>query len=95
MDYPYQTWGHIFENQIYDYSRWILKLLMIMGDKEILLTSLENNFESLNLYLGRPFDTISFKLGLKELEKTFVKIYRNKNKEEVIRFINHRRLLTF
>lgn len=88
MDYPYHTWGHIFENQINDYSRWILKLLMIMGDKEVPLTKLENNFNALNQYLGRPFESVAFKLGIKELEKTFININRKKNLEEVIWFLN-------
>ncbi|MFY0517844.1 restriction endonuclease [Lysinibacillus sp. UGB7] len=88
MDYPYYTWGHIFENQINDYSRWILKLLMIMGDKEVPLTKLENNFNALNLYLGRPFESVAFKRGIKELEKSFVKISKHPNLGEVIWFLN-------
>lgn len=88
MDYPYNTWGHIFENQINDYSRWILKLLMIMGDKEVPLTKLENNFNALNLYLGRPFESVAFKRGIKELEKSFVKISKHANLGEVIWFLN-------
>ncbi|MEK5485973.1 MULTISPECIES: nSTAND3 domain-containing NTPase [Lysinibacillus] len=89
MDYPYHTWGHIFENQINNYSRWILKLLMIMGDRGVLLTNLENNFNALNLYLGRPFESIALKQGIKELEKSFIRI----DEEllfgtELIRFLN-------
>lgn len=89
MDYPYHTWGHIFENQINNYSRWILKLLMIMGDRGVHLTNLENNFNALNLYLGRPFESIALKQGIKELEKSFIRI----DKEllfgtELIRFLN-------
>ncbi|MGE7811247.1 restriction endonuclease [Lysinibacillus capsici] len=88
MDYPYNIWGHIFENQINDYSRWILKLLMIMGDKEVPLTKLENNFNALNIYMGLPFESVAFKRGIKELEKSFVKISRHPNLGEVIWFLN-------
>ncbi|MFJ8103921.1 restriction endonuclease [Lysinibacillus sp. NPDC096212] len=89
MDFPYHTWGHIFENQINDYSRWILKLLMIMGDKGVLLTNLENNFNVLNLHLGRPFESVAFKHGIKELEKSFVQVNENPFwGEEVIGFLN-------
>lgn len=77
MDYPYHTWGHIFENQINNYSRWILKLLMIMGDRGVLLTNLENNFNALNLYLGRPFESIALKQGIKELEKSLFELMKS------------------
>ncbi|WP_342533112.1 restriction endonuclease [Lysinibacillus sp. FSL K6-0057] len=89
LDYPYSTWRHIFENQINDYSRWILKLLMIMGDNEVLLTNLENNFNALNLYLGRRFESIAFKQGIKELEKSFVQVHKSLfSGKEIIVFFN-------
>ncbi|MFL0583697.1 restriction endonuclease [Solibacillus silvestris] len=74
LDYPYSIWQHIYENQISEYSRWILSLLMIMGDKKVEHTNLEINFESLNLYLNRRFDINAYKRGLKELESTFISI---------------------
>lgn len=88
LDYPYNTWGYIFENQINDNSRWILKLLMIMGDKEIPLKKLENNFNSLNQYLGRLFDSLAFKRGIRELEKSFIKISKHPMLGEVVWFLN-------
>lgn len=88
LDYPYHIWEHVFENQINEYSRWILRLLMIMGDKEVELVKLENNFNALNYYLGRQFESVSFKFGIKELEKTFIKINRNNKKEGVVWFLN-------
>lgn len=88
LDYPYHIWQHIFENQINEYSRWILYLLMIMGDRPVTLLKLEINFISLNEYLGRPFDSVSFKLGLKELERTFITINKDRNSQEIVWFQN-------
>lgn len=89
LDNPFHVWQHIFENQISDYSRWLLKLLMIMGDKEVPLVKLENNFNSLNIFLGRPYEILDFRKGLKELEKSFIKINKNNfTKEDVIWFLN-------
>ena len=88
LDYPYYTWQHVFEGQITEYSRWMLLLLMVMGDKAIDLEKLEDNFSSLNNYLGRPFENVAFKWGLKELETTFIKIEMNLNKEMVVGFLN-------
>lgn len=86
LEYPYFTWQHIYENQITDYSRWILLLLMVMGDKKVSLNLLEDNFNSLNIYLGRAYGNIAFRKGLKELEKTFISI--DKDRELMIGFLN-------
>lgn len=88
LDYPYTTWRHVFESQITDYSRWILLLLMVMGDKDVKLNDLEDNFNSLNIYLGRPFNNVTFLLGLKELEKTFIKLEMNHSNEDIVSFLN-------
>lgn len=88
LDYPYNIWQHVFENQVSEYSRWILRLLLIMGDKDVALVQLEKNFSALNYYLGRPFESVSFKLGIKELEKTFLKITVNSDKGEMVWFLN-------
>lgn len=88
LEYPYFTWQHIYENQITDYSRWILLLLMVMGDKKVSKEQLEGNFNALNNYLGRAYENMSFRQGLKELEKTFISIEKDNSSEFMIGFLN-------
>jgi broad-specificity NMP kinase len=75
LDYPNDIWEHVFENQIEESSQYILYLLMVMGEK-VELTSLENNFNNLNIKLNNKFSNRAFKNGIKELEKTFIRIFK-------------------
>ncbi|MEH7126221.1 restriction endonuclease [Bacillus sp. JJ1773] len=75
LDYPNEIWEHVFENQIEEASQNILLLLMVMGTKVDLL-QLENNFNNLNTILNNKFNNRAFKNGIRELEKTFIRIYK-------------------
>ncbi|WP_404443042.1 restriction endonuclease [Sutcliffiella horikoshii] len=75
LDYPNEIWEHVFENQIEEASQNILLLLMVMGTKVDLL-QLENNFNNFNILLNNKFNNRAFKNGIRELEKTFIRIYK-------------------
>lgn len=85
LDYPFSTWGHIYEKDINEYSRWILRLLMIMGDKPVQLDSLQINFNSFNQLFNNKYDINAFNSAIRELEKTFISIKRvdGKTKERI------------
>jgi adenylate kinase family enzyme len=82
LDYPNDIWEHVFENQIEESSQYILLLLMVMGEKTQLFM-LENNFNNLNISLNNKFNNRAFKNGIKELEKTFIKTYKEKNTDKL------------
>ncbi|MGX5592192.1 nSTAND3 domain-containing NTPase [Bacillus cereus] len=89
LDYPFSTWGHIYEQDINEYSRWILKLLMIMGDKPVRLDFLQVNFNSFNQLFNNKYDINAFNSAIRELEKTFISIKRGDGKaKERIEFKN-------
>ncbi|MBY0120918.1 restriction endonuclease [Bacillus sp. S/N-304-OC-R1] len=73
LDYPDEIWQEAFENTIRDYSQWILYVLLVMGER-VEKSELESGFNNLNLLLNNKFGNRDFKKGLRELEKTFIKI---------------------
>lgn len=88
LEFPEAIWEHAYENHINEYSQYILQLLMIMGDNDILLNNLEENYYSLNKYLGNKFSHLDFKKGIKELERTFINIYSRYNNKLYVKFQN-------
>jgi len=70
LDFPESVWKHVFENQIEEFSRSLLYVLVTCGtpirliDLKLALTSF--------LYLKEEFRTSRFNKALKELENTFI-----------------------
>ncbi|UOE75842.1 restriction endonuclease [Parageobacillus thermoglucosidasius] len=76
LDYPDAIWQHAFENQIEEYSQYILYSLTVCGEK-VLLSTLEKNFNEINKKQNNKFTHGAFRKAIKELEKTFISINKD------------------
>lgn len=88
LDYPNEIWEEVLDNHIEESALYILLLLMVMEEVSE-LEKLQNNFKNLNAYFNYRFDNRDFKKGIKKLEKTFLKIFKEKNSnKDIVGFQN-------
>jgi Restriction endonuclease len=91
FDNPDRVWKHAYENQITDFSKYILAILLTTGAPifyEDLLAVAQHFGKNLSDKYKLKFSELEFKKSLKELENTFISIKNDDKKSPTIEYQN-------
>jgi hypothetical protein len=91
FDNPDQVWRHAYENQITDFSKYLLAVLLTTGTPifyEDLLEAIQHFGKNLSDKYKLKFSEPEFKKSLKELENTFISIKKEDRKSLKIEYQN-------
>ncbi|MDP2685005.1 MAG: restriction endonuclease [bacterium] len=90
LDNPEDIWKHAYENQILDLSQFIL-IILLVSRTPMPLKKLDDSIQFLSQKLNEKYGKCNKKIfskSIKELEDSFIRIYKNGNDELLIEFQN-------
>lgn len=91
FDSPFKVWEHAFENQISEDAKLVLYSLLICG-ADLAFENLLEQFKKFKSHATGDQNPMSqpgiFKRALKELDNSFIQIYRSRENDTFVRFHN-------